>query len=317
MDSDFLIPSDEDRIGDLVRRADRLNSRGSGAEAIALLGEAWSLLSEPKTAQHAAISIAGALGDLLCESERYQEGAAWMETALRCPGGSENAMVHLRLGQALFQLGRHDEGVDELVKAHELGGRKVFRSVPPAYGILLNQRLRGTDLSDLLPEEFRYTPRAGAAPPNPTPAPAAPTEGRELPDAIHAEIERLSERGNAEMDEERFSEAYGLFAQAWQLLPEPKLEWEAAVWLQASLGDATFFLERYADALYHMDQALLGEALDNPFIHLRRGQALFELGDRTRALDALMRAWMLDPEIFEDEDPKYLRALRAVARLDQ
>lgn len=52
-------------------------------------------------------------------------------------------------------------------------------------------------------------------------------------------------------------------------------------------------------------------AIGNPFVHLRLGQAQFELGDMTRAADELARAYMgAGDEIFEEQDPKYLAFLK-------
>ena len=52
------------------------------------------------------------------------------------------------------------------------------------------------------------------------------------------------------------------------------------------------------------------DAIGNPFIHLRLGQCQFELGNPDRSADELMRAYMGGgPEIFGNDDPKYLEFL--------
>jgi hypothetical protein len=49
-----------------------------------------------------------------------------------------------------------------------------------------------------------------------------------------------------------------------------------------------------------------GILVENPFLRLRQGQTLFELGDEGRALEELAAAYMLEgSEIFAGEDPKY------------
>ena len=56
------------------------------------------------------------------------------------------------------------------------------------------------------------------------------------------------------------------------------------------------------------------DAIGNPFIHLRLGQTQFELGNKDRAADELMRAYMgAGAEIFVGEAPKYLQYLGIVA----
>jgi len=51
-------------------------------------------------------------------------------------------------------------------------------------------------------------------------------------------------------------------------------------------------------------------AIGNPFIHLRRGQVLFEQGEMEAAVQELLRAYMRGgDEIFSEDDPKYFRLL--------
>ena len=56
-------------------------------------------------------------------------------------------------------------------------------------------------------------------------------------------------------------------------------------------------------------------AIGNPYVHLRLGEAQFELGEIQRAKDELARAYMGGgPEVFEGDDPKYLRFIMEVLR---
>jgi len=137
-------------------------------------------------------------------------------------------------------------------------------------------------------------------------------EQRKLDDVLHARITALTERGDREADAGRFREAMALFSQALGLIPEPREEWEATTWVLAALGDCAFQLGDFAAAHGFLTRAVRApEGLGNPFIHLRLGQAQYELGNEARAQDELARAYMGGgPEIFEDEDPKYLAYLR-------
>lgn len=59
------------------------------------------------------------------------------------------------------------------------------------------------------------------------------------------------------------------------------------------------------------------DALGNPFLHLRLGQAQLNLGNEDRAADELMRAYMGGgPEVFEIEDGRYLAFLKTRAIID-
>lgn len=122
------------------------------------------------------------------------------------------------------------------------------------------------------------------------------------------EIQALSERGNACMEADDFIGAVKCFDQAWLHLPEPKMQWPQATWLLASIGDAHVLRGDFPSAHEALTACMYcPDAIGNPFIHLRLGQAQFELGNLPRAADELMRAYMgAGPEIFAMEDTKYL-----------
>ena len=138
----------------------------------------------------------------------------------------------------------------------------------------------------------------------------------ELSEAIHFEIQRLSAEGDALASVRKYSEAIPVYWKAWDLLPEPKTEWEAATWLLAAIGDANFLGRDYTAGKDNLTTAMhCPGAIGNPFLHLRLGQCQLELGVLDRAADELMRAYMgAGTDIFKDQDPKYLRFLQSKAK---
>jgi len=55
--------------------------------------------------------------------------------------------------------------------------------------------------------------------------------------------------------------------------------------------------------------------VENPFFHLRAGQAYYELGETEKAKQWLASAWAAEgDELFYAKDPKYLRFIREVLR---
>jgi tetratricopeptide (TPR) repeat protein len=140
----------------------------------------------------------------------------------------------------------------------------------------------------------------------------------ELSEDVHERIKEYSATGDRLADERKFEEALAEYNRAWSLVPEPKNEWEAATWLLAASADANFNLGRYEKAKGSLQYAMTCPGgLGNPFLHLRLGQAQFELGDFDAAADELMRAYMGDgEEVFSEEDPKYLTFLGTRAKLD-
>lgn len=138
----------------------------------------------------------------------------------------------------------------------------------------------------------------------------------ELPDDVYEGVKQLCATGDAAAKKENYHEAVSWYRRALELLPPPVTRWDAATWIYAALGDAYFMSGDLSVALEAFDMAMESpQSLGNPFLHLRRGQVLFDLKRTEEAANELTRAYMLeDEEIFDDEDPKYLKFLRTVLR---
>ena len=138
----------------------------------------------------------------------------------------------------------------------------------------------------------------------------------ELSDAIHDKVTALSQEGDRLAENGDYRAAVGRYIEALDLLPEPKTDWEACTWLLVAIGDANFKGGHYEQALAALTDAMhCPGAIGNPFIHLRLGQAQFELGNLPRANDELARAYMgAGKEIFSEDDPKYFEHLKTVLR---
>jgi hypothetical protein len=89
-----------------------------------------------------------------------------------------------------------------------------------------------------------------------------------------------------------------------------------ATTILVAIGDAHFFIGAYPQALTAYGSALLcPEGLGNPYIHLRRGESFFEIGDIATAQDELARAYMgAGTVIFETEEDKYFDCLKSVLK---
>lgn len=138
----------------------------------------------------------------------------------------------------------------------------------------------------------------------------------ELPEDNLAEIQRLCAAGDALAERKNFAAAIPTYWEAWDRLPEPKLEWEAATWVLAAIGDANFLGGDFVAGRDNLGTAMrCPGAIGNPFLHLRLGQCQFELGERDRAADELLRAYMgAGSDIFKDQDAKYLKFLQSRAK---
>jgi hypothetical protein len=135
-----------------------------------------------------------------------------------------------------------------------------------------------------------------------------------LPDDVYGEIQRLCGEGDRIAEAKRYADANNLYKQAWDLLPEPKTEWEAATWILAAIGDASYLAGDYERCRQAMQNAMhcLG-GIGNPFLHLRLGQSEFELGNPGRAADELARAYMGGgTKVFQCDDGKCLAFVKTV-----
>jgi tetratricopeptide (TPR) repeat protein len=136
--------------------------------------------------------------------------------------------------------------------------------------------------------------------------------------AAHERLSDLCAAGDALAGQGRFDEALGSYGEAWHLIPEPKENWNASTWVLAAIGDACFLKGDFDETRKALESAMhCPDAIGNPFLHLRFGQALYEQGEEDRAADELIRAYMgSGPDIFADDDPKYLAFLSTRAKLD-
>ena len=131
-------------------------------------------------------------------------------------------------------------------------------------------------------------------------------------------IEQLSEEGNALAEKNDFDVAIEKFQQALAIVPTPKNEQEASLWLYAAIGDMYFMKDDYENSAENFYNALnCPDGQVNGFVHLRLGEDLFELEQKDKSLDHLLRAYMLEgKEIFDGENKKYFEFLSEKVELD-
>jgi hypothetical protein len=139
----------------------------------------------------------------------------------------------------------------------------------------------------------------------------------ELDAKLHSAIEELCSNGDKFADAQVFESAIAEYNKAWELIPDPKNNWEASTWVLAAIADSAFFAGYKTTAREALEYAMTCPgAIGNPFLHLRYGQVLFDVSELDISADELMRAYMAEGKnIFEGEDPKYLEFLATRANL--
>lgn len=135
----------------------------------------------------------------------------------------------------------------------------------------------------------------------------------ELPQELHQSIKRLCAEADEFLDQSRYEDALARYWTAWELLPQPRHDWSAGEWIMAAIGDVQYFQGRFVASLDAFMMALIcGGSPDNPFLRLRLGQCLFEIGNRQEAANWLAGAYLLKgKKLFADDDPKYLEFIKA------
>jgi tetratricopeptide (TPR) repeat protein len=129
-----------------------------------------------------------------------------------------------------------------------------------------------------------------------------------LSDELHEQIQRLCAEGDDLMDQARYEDAVACFSSAWELLPSPRTDWDAAIWILAAIADAHFQRGDFAAMRKPLMTAMQCDgAMTNPFLRLRLGQCLFELGELDEATNWLAGAFLQEGiKVFAADDPKYL-----------
>jgi tetratricopeptide (TPR) repeat protein len=130
-------------------------------------------------------------------------------------------------------------------------------------------------------------------------------------------VTELAAAGDQAAEATDYGVALEKYQQAINLLPDPIYEFDAALWLLAAIGDVSYLKgdmpaarSAFMDAVKWFD-----DARGNPFIRLRLGQCLYDLGEFAAAEDWLAGAFLLEgPSLFEAEHPKYLQFARANLR---
>ncbi len=136
----------------------------------------------------------------------------------------------------------------------------------------------------------------------------------ELNNEIYIKVKECSRLGEMFFEVGEYKFAIEKYKKALEILPHPKNQWEAATWLNTALGDSYFMVDSYEEAKNYLFDALnCPNGTENPFILLRLGQSLWELDEKRKALEYLLKAYILEGEkIFKDEDVKYINVIKKI-----
>ncbi|TWF33657.1 hypothetical protein FHW36_11298 [Chitinophaga polysaccharea] len=268
------------------QEAEKLYEQQDPARYVLKLEEAWNVLPWPRESYEESYDIAFSIADTYFALRDYPNMLKWAKTLQHCDRDrNDEGERTFMLGKALFENGMITEATEYFATAMQASAGRVFEGEDEKY-LHVFEGVRS------VVEE-------------------------ELPEAIYQQVEVLSEEGNELADDEQYDAAIAKFTAALQLLPDPRHEWEACTWLYASIGDMYFFKADYAAAAHQFYEALNGpDAQAVGFVHLRLGECLYEIKQEEKAVEHLLRAYMLEgPEIFAEEDSRYFDFLKGRVEL--
>jgi tetratricopeptide (TPR) repeat protein len=129
-------------ITKLCEEGDELAKQGKDLDAYNKYNEAWELLPEDKENWEASTWILGAVGELQFRNGKFEKALNSYLRAVQCPSGLGNPYIHLRIGQAQFELGNQEGAADNLARAYMGGGKEIFEDGDPKYFAFLKTRLK-------------------------------------------------------------------------------------------------------------------------------------------------------------------------------
>jgi tetratricopeptide (TPR) repeat protein len=131
----------ESEIQARIDHGDVFLNKGDFAAAVKLYREALAMIPEPKVQYEIALPAFTALGEAYFYSGNYANALVALREALKAPGGVENPLLHLRLGQTYYESGQLDPAADSLTKSYALGGSDIFKGEDDKYVTFLATRI--------------------------------------------------------------------------------------------------------------------------------------------------------------------------------
>ncbi len=127
-----LPPELAEEIEALSAEGDGAVAAGAYAQAVLRYESALRLLPEPAHQWSAARWLWWAIADARFRGRDFV-GALEPLALVLLHGDPGNALVHLRRGQCLVELGQRAEGLDALARAYAAGGRALFAREDPRW----------------------------------------------------------------------------------------------------------------------------------------------------------------------------------------
>lgn len=133
-----LDPTAAEKILKLCQLGYQLFDEGDTKTALRRFYSAWNLLPKPQTQWEQAGWILTAMGDTYFAKGDFNNGKESLLSALHCPKALGNPIIHLRLGQCLFELGEVTLAQQQFQQVRQYGGEELIDKVDDKYRTLLD-----------------------------------------------------------------------------------------------------------------------------------------------------------------------------------
>ena len=141
-DSEQTLQADiSNKIKQLCKQGYEIFDRGDAKAALRCFYSAWTLLPKPQTLWQEAGWVLTALGDVYFAKGDYEQGREALLSALHCPHALGNPIIHLRLGQCLYELRNETEALDQFRLVVKNGGEALFQKENKKYLQLLESAI--------------------------------------------------------------------------------------------------------------------------------------------------------------------------------
>lgn len=286
---------------------------GRKDEAVNRIKEAWSLLPEPKFNTSCSDSILRQLIETLAQVGRYGEARPildqWIDDIENCGYPVFETTPFILSAENHLYAKEFEKAKAAFYRAMKYGATKrAFSDRRSFYFDIAVKRI--TDHCQIA-ALFEAEISTGKGP---------NVQNQELSGDVIDRIEQQSEQGNEYFEQGEYDRALELWQQALSLIPHPQQIYAESQWLETSIGDVYFLLDKFELALACFQNArsnIEANAYENPFILLRLGQCFLENKQLEEAKEYLLRAYMLDGEdIFENDDEKYFAFLKENVRIE-
>jgi tetratricopeptide (TPR) repeat protein len=138
-EADALDQRITDKTLQLCQQGYELFDQGDIKTALRRFYAAWNLLPKPQTQWEQAGWILTALGDAYFAKGEFNNAIEALRSALHCPKALGNPIIHLRLGQSLFESNELHSALEQFELVVTNGGSNLFEQEPPKYRKLLEQ----------------------------------------------------------------------------------------------------------------------------------------------------------------------------------